>query len=152
HGSSTRRCSPSGRGGPRRRSPSCAPWPGLLSGGHCKGGREATPGPKRPRGWATRRPGYTLTLTRGCGIMKGPVRDPGTIGQPFASKDQTTVSADDQRLIADCLGGDTAAFGELVRRHQDRLYNTVYRLVDNAEDALDVVQEAFLNAYQSLES
>ena len=62
------------------------------------------------------------------------------------------MSADDQRLIADCLGGDTAAFGELVRRHQDRLYNTVYRLVDNAEDALDVVQEAFLNAYQSLES
>jgi RNA polymerase sigma-70 factor (ECF subfamily) len=39
-----------------------------------------------------------------------------------------------------------------VRRHQDRLYNTVYRLVDNADDALDVVQEAFLNAYQSLDS
>jgi RNA polymerase sigma-70 factor (ECF subfamily) len=47
--------------------------------------------------------------------------------------------------------GDTAAFGELVRRYQDRLYNTVYRLVDNAEDAQDVVQEAFLNAYQALD-
>jgi RNA polymerase sigma-70 factor, ECF subfamily len=62
------------------------------------------------------------------------------------------VSADDHRLIAECLKGDTAAFGVLVRRHQDRLYNTVYRLVDNAEDAYDVVQEAFLNAYQSLDS
>lgn len=62
------------------------------------------------------------------------------------------MSADDRRLIADCLDGDNAAFGELVRRHQDRLYNTVYRLVENAEDALDVVQEAFLNAYQSLDS
>jgi RNA polymerase sigma-70 factor (ECF subfamily) len=61
-----------------------------------------------------------------------------------------TVSADDQRLIAECLRGDTAAFGELVRRYQDRLYNTVYRLVDNAEDAQDVVQDAFLNAYQAL--
>jgi RNA polymerase sigma-70 factor (ECF subfamily) len=40
----------------------------------------------------------------------------------------------------------------LVRRYQDRLFNTVYRLVENAEDAQDVVQEAFLNAYQSLES
>ena len=39
-----------------------------------------------------------------------------------------------------------------MRRYQDRLYNTVYRLVDNAEDAQDVVQEAFLNAYQSLDS
>jgi RNA polymerase sigma-70 factor, ECF subfamily len=62
------------------------------------------------------------------------------------------VSADDQRLIAACLDGDTAAFGILIRRYQDRLYNTVYRLLDNAEDAQDVVQEAFLHAYQSLDS
>jgi RNA polymerase sigma-70 factor (ECF subfamily) len=62
------------------------------------------------------------------------------------------VNADDSRLIADCLQGRTAAFGELVRRYQDRLYNTVFRLVDNAEDAQDVVQDAFLNAYQSLDS
>jgi len=62
------------------------------------------------------------------------------------------VSAEDHRLITDCLQGDTAAFGELVRRYQDRLFNTVYRMVDNAEDAQDVVQEAFLSAYQSLDS
>jgi RNA polymerase sigma-70 factor (ECF subfamily) len=62
------------------------------------------------------------------------------------------VSADDHRLIAECLKGDGAAFGELVRRYQDRLFNTVYRLVDNAEDALDVVQDAFLSAYQALDS
>lgn len=61
------------------------------------------------------------------------------------------MSTDDQRLIAACRQGDTAAFGELVRRHQDRLYNVVYRLVGNAEDAQDVVQEAFLSAYQSLD-
>jgi len=60
------------------------------------------------------------------------------------------VSDDDHRLIADCLQGDTAAFGVLVRRYQERLYRTVYHLVDHAEDAQDVVQEAFLNAYQSL--
>lgn len=61
------------------------------------------------------------------------------------------VSGDDDRLIADCLKGQTAAFGELVRRYQDRLFNTVFRLVDSAEDAQDVVQEAFLHAYQSLD-
>jgi RNA polymerase sigma-70 factor (ECF subfamily) len=65
---------------------------------------------------------------------------------------QGNVSADDHRLIAACLQGDSAAFGELVRCYQDRLYNTVFRLVGNAEDAQDVVQEAFLNAYQSLDS
>ena len=62
------------------------------------------------------------------------------------------MSADDPRLIAECLQGRSAAFGELVRRYQDRLYNTAYRLTGNAEDAQDVVQEAFLSAYQSLGS
>jgi RNA polymerase sigma-70 factor, ECF subfamily len=62
------------------------------------------------------------------------------------------VNVDDQRLIAECLKGHSAAFGELVRRYQDRLYNTVYRLLDNAEDAQDVVQDAFIHAYQSLKS
>jgi RNA polymerase sigma-70 factor (ECF subfamily) len=60
------------------------------------------------------------------------------------------VRADDQRLIEDCLQGNQAAFGVLVSRYQDRLYNTVYRLVGSPEDAADVVQEAFLSAYQSL--
>jgi RNA polymerase sigma-70 factor (ECF subfamily) len=62
------------------------------------------------------------------------------------------VGTDDQNLIAECLQGKTAAFGVLVRRYEERLYHSVYRLMDNAEDALDVVQEAFLNAYQSLDS
>lgn len=62
------------------------------------------------------------------------------------------MSADDRWLIAECLNGNTAAFCELVARYQDRLYNTVYQFVDNAEDAQDVVQETFLSAYQSLHS
>ncbi len=69
---------------------------------------------------------------------------------PASNLGKTTVSADDRRLIADCLQGDSAAFGELVRRYQDRLYNTVLRLVDHPEDAQAVVQDAFLQAYQAL--
>ena len=61
------------------------------------------------------------------------------------------MSVDDHHLIAECLRGNTSAFGVLVRQYQERLYNCVYRLVDNAEDTQDVVQEAFLNAYQSLD-
>jgi len=62
------------------------------------------------------------------------------------------VSSDDQRLITECLQGSATAFGVLVRHYQDRLYHSVYRMVDNAEDALDVVQDAFLNAYQNHDS
>ena len=62
------------------------------------------------------------------------------------------MKAEDSLLIRQCLQGSTAAFGELIRRYQDRLFNTVYRLLDNAEDAQDVVQDSFLNAYQNLGS
>ena len=59
---------------------------------------------------------------------------------------------EDKRLIGECLKGRTAAFGELVCKYQDRLYNSIFRLVGNPEDAFDVVQDSFLHAYQSLGS
>jgi RNA polymerase sigma-70 factor (ECF subfamily) len=62
------------------------------------------------------------------------------------------VNPDDRRLISESLNGRPAAFGDLVRRYQDRLFNAVVRVVDNADDAQDVVQDAFVNAYQSLAS
>ncbi|MCU0702851.1 MAG: sigma-70 family RNA polymerase sigma factor [Fimbriiglobus sp.] len=60
------------------------------------------------------------------------------------------MNHDDRRLIADVIAGNSAAFGELVARYQDRLFNVAYRVLDNTEDAADVVQEVFVNAYQSL--
>jgi len=46
--------------------------------------------------------------------------------------------------------GDREAFGVLVQRHQDRVFNLAYQVVRNREDALDVAQEAFVKAYASL--
>jgi RNA polymerase sigma-70 factor (ECF subfamily) len=60
------------------------------------------------------------------------------------------VNDDDRRLIAECLGGQRDAFGELVTRYQARLFNAALRLVQSPDDAADVVQDAFLNAFQSL--
>jgi len=60
-------------------------------------------------------------------------------------------SAEDSRLIQECLRGHAEAYATLVRKYQDRLYNTVYRLVGHAEDARDLVQDAFVQAYRSLD-
>ncbi len=60
--------------------------------------------------------------------------------------------SDDALLIAETLAGRTAAFGKLVEKYQDRLYNTAVHLIGNAEDARDVVQEAFVQAYVKLDS
>jgi RNA polymerase sigma-70 factor (ECF subfamily) len=57
---------------------------------------------------------------------------------------------EDHDIITECLRGRTEAYAELVRKYQDRLYNAVFRYLDSAEDAMDVVQETFLNAYQHL--
>ena len=60
--------------------------------------------------------------------------------------------SDDASLIAATLAGDTAAFGRLVELYQDRLYNSLLRVLGSAEDAADIVQDAFVQAYLKLES
>ena len=59
---------------------------------------------------------------------------------------------DDTQLIAEALAGKPAAFGQLVQKYQDRLYNTVVHVVRSEEDARDVVQEAFVQAFVKLET
>jgi RNA polymerase sigma-70 factor (ECF subfamily) len=59
---------------------------------------------------------------------------------------------DDAQLIRATLGGEPAAFGQLVLKYQDRLYNTLYRVLGSAEDARDVAQDAFVQAFLKLES
>jgi RNA polymerase sigma-70 factor, ECF subfamily len=59
---------------------------------------------------------------------------------------------DDAQLIDQTLAGQAAAFGQLVQKHQDRLFNTVAHLVGNTEDAKDIVQDVFVQAFVKLES
>jgi RNA polymerase sigma-70 factor, ECF subfamily len=56
----------------------------------------------------------------------------------------------DTILVREARGGNTRAYGELVRRYQDRLYNLIYGLIQNHDDALDLTQEVFLRAHTSL--
>lgn len=56
----------------------------------------------------------------------------------------------DQELIDQTLQGQTAAFGILIRRYQDRLFNSMVHFLRNQSDAEDVVQDAFLLALRKL--
>jgi len=60
--------------------------------------------------------------------------------------------SDDAPLIAATLAGDSAAFGQLVGLYQDRLYNSLLRMLGSAEDAGDIVQDAFVQAYVKLDT
>lgn len=58
----------------------------------------------------------------------------------------------DQALVAVALQPQPEAYGELVRRYQQHMYNVVYRLVGEEQEALDLTQEAFVRAYRFLGS
>jgi RNA polymerase sigma-70 factor (ECF subfamily) len=64
-----------------------------------------------------------------------------------------TKSVDaDAGLVDRARGGDLAAFGELVRRYESRVYRTARHILGNDEDAEDVLQDAMLKAFQHLDS
>ena len=58
----------------------------------------------------------------------------------------------DQTLIDHCLAGRREAFGLLVERYQNRLFHSLLHLLGSTEDAQDVAQEAFVNAFEKLGS
>jgi len=62
------------------------------------------------------------------------------------------VKQTDDELIAACKAGKTDAFGELVLRYQDRLLHSLSRTLGRREDAQECAQEAFILAYQKLDS
>jgi RNA polymerase sigma-70 factor, ECF subfamily len=59
---------------------------------------------------------------------------------------------DDAPLIDRTLRGDSIAFGELVEKYQHRLFQAIVHVVGAREDAEDVVQESFVQAYFKLKS
>lgn len=56
----------------------------------------------------------------------------------------------EQELVRRAQDGDQAAFEQLVRDNEKRIYNLALRMVGDPEDALDLSQEAFLNAWKGL--
>lgn len=58
----------------------------------------------------------------------------------------------DAQLVQDCIGGNGAAWGELVRLHTRRVYNLCYRFTSQRQEAEDLTQEVFLRVYRTLGS
>ena len=67
-----------------------------------------------------------------------------------ADPPKPTGDKPDDILVASAREGDTAAFDELVRRYQRRIYALAYNMTSNHQDADDIVQETFAKAYRSL--
>ncbi|WP_330458804.1 RNA polymerase sigma factor SigM [Streptomyces sp. NBC_00820] len=55
----------------------------------------------------------------------------------------------DQNLLTRHVKGDPDAFGEIVRRHRDRLWAVALRTLGDREEAADAVQDALVSAYRA---
>jgi RNA polymerase sigma-70 factor (ECF subfamily) len=62
------------------------------------------------------------------------------------------VVNDDAQLIDEALAGQSVSFGRLVTKYQDRLYNALVHVTGSVEEARDVVQDAFVQAFLKLGS
>ena len=60
------------------------------------------------------------------------------------------MPVEDLELVERARKGDVAAFTELVKRYEVRIYNLARRLLHDADDAAEAAQEAFLAAYEGL--
>jgi RNA polymerase sigma-70 factor (ECF subfamily) len=59
------------------------------------------------------------------------------------------ADSSDQELLAAHVNGDPDAFGELVRRHRDRLWAVAVRTLGDREEAADAVQDALVSAFRA---
>ncbi|HJS98984.1 MAG TPA: sigma-70 family RNA polymerase sigma factor [Terriglobales bacterium] len=67
---------------------------------------------------------------------------------------QTKVNepaSEELSLVQAAKKGDVGAFGELVKRYDRNVFRIALHITQNREDAEDVVQDAFLKAYENLE-
>jgi RNA polymerase sigma-70 factor (ECF subfamily) len=61
------------------------------------------------------------------------------------------ASQTESELLDRAQSGDAAAYGELIRRNQDYIYNAVVHMVGSGPDAEDLAQDVFVKAFKAIE-
>ena len=62
-----------------------------------------------------------------------------------------TGTFDEAGLVRRAKSGDTAAYSELVSKYEGKVFRLAKNITQNDEDAEDVLQDAFLKAYEHLD-
>jgi RNA polymerase sigma-70 factor (ECF subfamily) len=74
------------------------------------------------------------------------------LGIPLTNAVLSFTEQDEVNLVAASKKGDQDSFALLVQQHQRRVFNLVYRMLQDYEEANEVTQETFLAAWQGLPS
>jgi RNA polymerase sigma-70 factor (ECF subfamily) len=68
------------------------------------------------------------------------------------TESESPAPEEESALVSRARRGDLAAYDDLVKRYQERIYATIYHMTSNHEDANDLAQDAFIKAFQALKS
>ena len=78
---------------------------------------------------------------------------PIQVGMECGSRNWVKYSLDlDHSLVDRCLGGEEAAWEDLIRTHTRRVYGLCYRFTGKDSEAQDLTQEVFLRVYRTLKT
>jgi len=64
--------------------------------------------------------------------------------------DTANINISDKVLVQQCQAGDTDALERLIIKYKDRLYNAVFRICGNPENAAELTQDAFVKIIENL--
>jgi len=73
------------------------------------------------------------------------------VTQATSTEKGGTPDGSDETLVTALKAGDEAAYGELITTHGGRMLAAIRRILPNADDAQDALQEAFLSAFKAVE-
>jgi RNA polymerase sigma-70 factor (ECF subfamily) len=80
------------------------------------------------------------------------LRPTHSLGIPVSNAVPSTIEQDEAQLVTASKQGNQDAFAQLVQQHQRRVFNLVFRMLQEYEEANEVTQETFLAAWQGLPS
>ncbi len=91
-----------------------------------------------------------LKRNAGSHLGAGPFFITGRLTEGGMPQSKERMEESEARAVARARAGDADAFRLLVERHSHAVFGLAYRMTGNEQDAEDVVQETFLNAYRRI--
>jgi len=64
--------------------------------------------------------------------------------------EKAPITIDDNVLIEQCQRGETSAMERLILKYQNRLYNVIFRICSNPDDAAELTQETFVKVIENV--
>ncbi len=64
--------------------------------------------------------------------------------------DLSNINIDDKKLVKQCQHGDSAAMERLIVKYQDRIYNIIFKICANKDDAAELCQDTFVKVIENI--